>query len=77
MLPSRVPTLLFTGATDEMRSTTPTFLGDTGIWYVPTAEVLARGAWSIGGGRRRANYVQGLSNVADFAGRPRQGGAVR
>ena len=35
---------------------------------MPTAEVLARHTWSIGGDRRGTNYVQGSSNVADFAG---------
>jgi outer membrane protein OmpA-like peptidoglycan-associated protein len=59
----------FTGAaSDERRPTTTTFLGDTGIWYVPTAEILGSGTWSVGGARRGTNYVQGLSNVADFAG---------
>jgi outer membrane protein OmpA-like peptidoglycan-associated protein len=59
----------FTGqASDDMRPTTTTFLGDTGIWYVPTAEILSSGTWSVGGDRRGTNYVQGLSNVADFAG---------
>jgi peptidoglycan-associated lipoprotein len=52
----------------DRRPSTPTFLGDTGIWYVPTAEVLPRHTWSIGGDRRGTNYVQGSSNVADFAG---------
>lgn len=40
--------------------------GDTGLWYVPTAEVLARGKWSASGYRTGFNYVQGFSNVADF-----------
>jgi outer membrane protein OmpA-like peptidoglycan-associated protein len=40
--------------------------GDTGLWYVPTAEVLARGKWSASGYRTSYNYVQGFSNVADF-----------
>src|SRR6266545_5782043 len=40
--------------------------GDTGLWYVPTAEVLARGKWSASGYRTSFNYVQGFSNVADF-----------
>ena len=28
------------------RRATTTFFGDTGIWYVPTGEVLAGGQWS-------------------------------
>lgn len=47
---------------------TTTFLGDTGLWFVPTADVLARGKWSVSGYRRGTNYVQGFSNVGDFAG---------
>lgn len=52
----------------ETRPATTTFFGDTGLWYVPTAEVLAHGKWSVGGYRRGTNYVQGFTNVGDFAG---------
>jgi hypothetical protein len=52
----------------SVRPATPTFHGDTGLWYVPTAEVLAHGAWSAGGYRAGNNYLQGFTNVADFAG---------
>ena len=44
------------------------FLGDTGLWFVPTAEVLAHGKWSVTGYRRGTNYIQGYTNVGDFAG---------
>ena len=40
--------------------------GDTGLWYVPTAEVLSRGKWSASGYRTSFNFVEGFSNVADF-----------
>src|SRR5262249_49555481 len=40
--------------------------GDTGLWYVPTAEVLAHGKWSTSGYRTSYNFIQGFSNVADF-----------
>ncbi|HVH29945.1 MAG TPA: hypothetical protein VM818_24520, partial [Vicinamibacterales bacterium] len=43
----------------ETRPATTTFLGDTGLWFVPTAEVLARGKWSGTGYRRGTNYIQG------------------
>jgi outer membrane protein OmpA-like peptidoglycan-associated protein len=52
----------------ETRPATTTFFGDTGLWYVPTGEVLANGKWSVSGYRRGTNYIQGYSNVADFAG---------
>ena len=58
-----------TVSSDEpTRPATTTFLGDTGLWYVPTAEVLAKGKWSTSVYRRGTNWVQGYTNVADFAG---------
>jgi outer membrane protein OmpA-like peptidoglycan-associated protein len=38
------------------------------LWFVPTAEVLAHGKWSASAYRRGTNYVQGFSNIGDFAG---------
>jgi len=48
-------------------SATTTFIGDTGLWFVPTGEVLSNGTWSASGYRRGTNYVQGFTNVGDFA----------
>ena len=67
--------LLFAGAaaaqtsdsSGATRPATTTAGGDTGLWYVPTAEVLARGSWSASGYRESTNYIQGFSNIADFA----------
>jgi peptidoglycan-associated lipoprotein len=53
---------------EETRPATTTFNGDTGLWYVPTAEVLGKGQWSTSVYRRGTNWVQGYTNVADFAG---------
>jgi outer membrane protein OmpA-like peptidoglycan-associated protein len=53
---------------DDRRPATTTFFGDTGLWFVPTAEVLAHGKWSVSAYRRGTNYIQGYTNVADFAG---------
>ena len=50
------------------RPATNTFFGDTGIWFVPTAEILPDKKWSVSGYRRGTNFVQGYSNVGDFAG---------
>src|SRR5262245_51807243 len=50
------------------RLATTTFTGDTGLWFVPTAEVLAHGKWSASGYRRGTNWNQGFTNVGDFAG---------
>ena len=54
--------------TEETRPATTTFNGDTGLWYVPTAEVLGKGQWSTSVYRRGTNWIQGYTNVADFAG---------
>src|SRR5262249_30282367 len=53
---------------EETRPATTTFFGDTGLWFVPTGEVLGHGKWSVTGYRRGTNWIQGYSNVADFAG---------
>ena len=50
------------------RPATTTFFGDTGIWYVPTAEIIGNGKWSGTVYRRGTNWIQGYTNVADFAG---------
>ena len=55
-------------STEPLTPATTTFLGDTGLWFVPTAEVLASGKWSGSGYRRGTNYIQGFSNIGDFAG---------
>src|SRR5215213_11381227 len=55
-------------AAAETRPATTTFFGDTGLWFVPTGEVLGHKKWSVSGYRRGTNWIQGYSNVADFAG---------
>ena len=57
-----------TATTDETRPATTTFFGDTGLWFVPTAEVLPKGKWSASAYRRGTNWIQGYTNVGDFAG---------
>jgi hypothetical protein len=57
-----------TDTAQETRPATTTFFGDTGLWFVPTAEVLGHGKWSASVYRRGTNWVQGYTNVADFAG---------
>jgi outer membrane protein OmpA-like peptidoglycan-associated protein len=51
-----------------IRPATTTFFGDTGLWFVPTGEVLPHGKWSVSGYRRGTNYTEGFTNVGDFAG---------
>jgi outer membrane protein OmpA-like peptidoglycan-associated protein len=66
--PSGTQTASGSTATSDVRPATTTFFGDTGLWFVPTAEVLAHGKWSASGYRRGTNYIQGFSNIGDFAG---------
>ena len=55
-------------SSSESRPATTTFFGDTGLWFVPTAEVLGHGKWSVSGYRRGTDSVRGYTNVGDFAG---------
>ena len=55
-------------SSDDSRPATTTFFGDTGLWFVPTAEVLPKGKWAVSAYRRGTNWIQGYTNVADFAG---------
>jgi len=55
-------------ASTDARPATTTFFGDTGLWFVPTGEVLGNGQWAVSGYRRGTNWIQGYTNVADFAG---------
>src|SRR3977135_2439256 len=52
---------------DSTRPATTTFFGDTGLWFVPTAEVLPKGKWSASAYRRGTNWIQGYTHVGDFA----------
>ncbi len=55
-------------AEPDTRPATTTFQGDTGLWFVPTAEILGDRQWSASFYRRGINYIQGFTNVGDFAG---------
>jgi len=66
--PSSAQTAAIQSSDAETRQATTTFFGDTGLWFVPTGEVLGRGKWSVSAYRRGTNYIQGFSNVSDVAG---------
>jgi outer membrane protein OmpA-like peptidoglycan-associated protein len=67
--PTSIPAPTSSPSSDATtRPATTTFFGDTGIWYVPTGEVLPAGKWSATVYRRGTNWIQGYTNVADFAG---------
>jgi outer membrane protein OmpA-like peptidoglycan-associated protein len=54
------------GAPAEARPATTTFLGDTGLWYVPTAEILPHRKWSISAYRLNFDDDQGFTDVSNW-----------
>jgi outer membrane protein OmpA-like peptidoglycan-associated protein len=58
------PTL---AAPRETRPATTTFFGDTGLWYVPTAEVLPARRWSASLFRSNQDREQGITDISHFA----------
>jgi outer membrane protein OmpA-like peptidoglycan-associated protein len=49
----------------ETRPATTTSSGDTGLWFVPTGEVLPARTWSISAQRVNVDYEQGFTDVSD------------
>ena len=66
--PSSTTSQTSSGTPIATRVATTTFSGDTGLWFVPTAEVLPAKKWSASFYRRGTNFAQGFTNVGDFAG---------
>jgi peptidoglycan-associated lipoprotein len=52
----------------DARPATTTFLGDTGLWFVPTGEVLADRRWSASAYYTNFDYEQGFTDVSHFIG---------
>ena len=50
----------------ETRPATTTFLGDTGLWFVPTAEILPDRRGSVSGYRTNWDREQGFTDVSHF-----------
>jgi peptidoglycan-associated lipoprotein len=50
----------------ETRPATTTFMGDTGLWYVPTGEVLPRKRWSMSAYRVNFDDNQGFSDISNW-----------
>ena len=50
----------------ETRPATTTVFGDTGLWYVPTGEVLPKGRWSFSGYRTNWDRKEAFSDVSNF-----------
>jgi outer membrane protein OmpA-like peptidoglycan-associated protein len=65
--PSQPPakTAATTSSTDTRPATT-TFQGDTGLWYVPTGEVLPDRKWSVSAYRVNFDDNQGFSDVSNW-----------
>jgi outer membrane protein OmpA-like peptidoglycan-associated protein len=57
-----------TTGSEDTRPATTTFLGDTGLWFVPTGEVLPKGRWSAGGYYTNFDYTQGFTDVSHYIG---------
>jgi outer membrane protein OmpA-like peptidoglycan-associated protein len=52
--------------TSETRPATTSVAGDTGLWFLPTAEVLPHKKWSISLYRANADFGQGFTDVSNF-----------
>ena len=48
------------------RPATTTTSGDTGLWFVPSAEILPAKRWSLSGYRVNTDYEQGFTDVSNF-----------
>ena len=55
------------GTTADTRPGSNTIFGDTGLWFVPTAEILPHKKVSVSGYRANWDYRQGLTDVSHFA----------
>src|SRR5260221_7339224 len=53
-------------AATAVRPATTTFLGATGLWYVPTAEILPARKWSASGYRVNFDDNQGFTDVSNW-----------
>jgi outer membrane protein OmpA-like peptidoglycan-associated protein len=52
----------------ELRPATTTDMGDTGLWFVPTGEVLPAGRWSASAYRVNWDRTEAFSDVSNFRG---------
>ena len=57
-----------TSSRQEVRPAVTSFWGDTGLWFVPTAEVLKPGGWAFGAYRTELDFKQGSTDVAYYPG---------
>ncbi len=57
-----------TSSRQEVRPAVASNWGDTGLWFVPTAEVLRPGGWAFGAYRTELDFRQGSTDVAYYPG---------
>ncbi len=50
----------------DTRPATVSVSGDTGLWFLPTAEILPHGKWSLSLYRANADFGQGFTDVSNF-----------
>src|SRR4051812_42698268 len=50
----------------DVRPAVTTFWGDTGLWFVPTAEILKPGGWAFGAYRTEQDFSQGATDVSHY-----------
>lgn len=55
-----------TTSTPDDRPATPSAWGDTGLWAVPSAEILPSGRWSFSFARTEADFGQGFTDVSSW-----------
>ena len=53
-------------SSSETRPATTTHSGDTGLWFVPTGEVLPGGKWSFSAYRVNFDYTEGFTDVSNW-----------
>ncbi len=61
ILPS--PVAAQESAPDDTRQSGATFLGDTGLWFVPTAEILPHGNFSLSAQRANFDRQEGITDI--------------
>ena len=52
----------------DVRPAVTSFWGDTGLWFVPTAEVLKKGGWAFGAYRTEMDFKQGSTDASYYPG---------
>jgi outer membrane protein OmpA-like peptidoglycan-associated protein len=57
-----------TSGRQEVRPAVTSFWGDTGLWFIPTAEVLRPGGWAFGAYRTELDFKQGSTDVVYYPG---------